>query len=101
MSQYEATLRAILDWPIPAASLEADRAAIMLNILGTDTPAGHLEVRSEAAKIPRAQIHMYGKGDINGRPGRKMGHVTITAVGSPNQCVITRRWVSHCGSRCI
>lgn len=77
MSQFEAHLRAILNLPISATSLEADRAAIMLNILGASTPTGHLVLRSEAAKVPRASIHMYQKGD--GRPGRKMGHITVTA----------------------
>ena len=48
--------------PIDPTSLEADRAAIMLNILGTGTPQGHLEVPSFASNISRAQIHLYGKG---------------------------------------
>ena len=57
--------------------LEADRAAVMLNILGGGDPNTHLGVAKEALKVPRAAIHLYGKG--GGRPGRKMGHVTVTA----------------------
>ena len=34
MNQYEADLRAITGMPIDPTSLEADRPAIMLNILG-------------------------------------------------------------------
>ena len=62
MNQYEADLRAILGIPIDPTSLEADRPAIMLNVLGAGTPQGHLEVLSLASNIGRAQIHMYGKG---------------------------------------
>ncbi|KAK5239988.1 hypothetical protein LTR16_011266, partial [Cryomyces antarcticus] len=49
----------------------------MLNILGGSKPDSHLAVAKEALANPRTSIHLYGKGD--GRPGRKMGHVTITA----------------------
>ena len=62
MNQYEADLRAITGMPIDPTSLEADRPAIMLNILGAGTPQGHLEVANAASKIGRAQIHLYGKG---------------------------------------
>ena len=50
----------------------------MLNILGGGKSDTHLEVAKEALKVPRAAIHLYGKG--GGRPGRKMGHITVTAV---------------------
>ncbi|OBT72225.1 hypothetical protein VF21_08728 [Pseudogymnoascus sp. 05NY08] len=77
ISQFEAHLRAILDLPIPAQSLEIRDPAIMLNILGGATPEAHLQVAERALSIPNASVHLYGKGA--GRPGRKMGHVTVTA----------------------
>ncbi|KAK5149697.1 hypothetical protein LTR04_006981 [Oleoguttula sp. CCFEE 6159] len=77
ISQYDAHLRAILDLPIPEESLKLRQPAIMLNILGGSKPDSHLAVAKEALANPRTSIHLYGKGD--GRPGRKMGHVTITA----------------------
>ncbi|WEW57803.1 phosphoribosylaminoimidazole carboxylase [Emydomyces testavorans] len=77
MSQFEAHLRAILDLPIPARSLELRQPAIMLNILGGSAPDAHLKIAECALTIPHASIHLYGKGP--GRPGRKMGHVTVTA----------------------
>ena len=78
MSQYEAHLRAVLGLPLTEKGLEADRAAVMLNILGGREPKTHLEVASKALEIPRAAVHLYGKGE--GRPGRKMGHITVTAA---------------------
>jgi len=49
----------------------------MLNILGGDDPNSHLHVAQRALAVPGASVHLYGKGDA--RPGRKMGHVTVTA----------------------
>ncbi len=77
MSQFDAHLRAILDMPIPEESLELREPAIMLNVLGGQQPDSHLEIMKKAMSISRASIHLYGKGA--GRPGRKMGHVTVTA----------------------
>ena len=83
MSQYEAHLRAILpnlaETIPPGATnlLTPDTHAIMLNVLGGAAPESHLLVAKAALKIPGAKIHLYGKGD--GRPGRKMGHITLIA----------------------
>ncbi|KAI9775834.1 MAG: phosphoribosylaminoimidazole carboxylase ade2 [Candelina submexicana] len=78
LSQFDAHLRAILDLPIPPESLVPRQPAIMLNILGGTTPDSHLQVAERALSIPNASLHMYSKGD--GRPGRKMGHITVTAA---------------------
>ena len=77
MSQYEAHLRAILDMEIPPDSLALEKPAIMLNILGGQRPDSHILSAKEAVRVPRARVHLYGKGDA--RPGRKMGHITLTA----------------------
>ena len=83
MSQYEAHLRAILpelaETIMPGATdlLTPDTHAVMLNILGGPAPDSHLLVAKAALKIPGARIHLYGKGD--GRPTRKMGHITLIA----------------------
>ena len=83
MSQYEANLRTILpdlsDTIVPGATdlLTPDTHAIMLNILGGPMPDSHLLVAKAALKVPGAKVHLYGKGD--GRPGRKMGHITLVA----------------------
>ncbi|KAF2821660.1 phosphoribosylaminoimidazole carboxylase [Ophiobolus disseminans] len=77
ISQYDAHLRAILDLPISQASLRLREPSIMLNILGGKTPDSHIQVKNKALESPNASVHLYGKGDA--RPGRKMGHITITA----------------------
>lgn len=79
MSQYEAHLRAILpdlaDTIQPGATELAVNAAVMLNILGGPEPDSHLAVAKAALRVPGAKVHLYSKGE--GRPGRKMGHITI------------------------
>lgn len=77
ISQYDAHLRAILDLPVSQASLRLREPSIMLNILGGQKPDSHVQVAKKALEYPNASIHLYGKGDA--RPGRKMGHITITA----------------------
>jgi phosphoribosylaminoimidazole carboxylase len=77
ISQYDAHLRAILDLPIPPASLDLREPSIMLNILGGQEPDSHEQVVKEALGVLGASIHLYGKGAA--RPGRKMGHITVTA----------------------
>lgn len=79
MSQYEAHLRAILPnlstTIAPGATDLAVPAAAMLNILGGPSPGSHLLLARAALSVPGAKVHLYGKGE--GRPGRKMGHITI------------------------
>jgi phosphoribosylaminoimidazole carboxylase len=78
LSQYDAHLRAILDLPIPDESLQLREPAIMLNILGGKTKDAHIKIVYDFALAnPRTSVHLYDKGD--GTPGRKMGHVTVTA----------------------
>jgi phosphoribosylaminoimidazole carboxylase len=77
ISQFDAHLRSILDLPIPPQSLELREPAIMLNILGGSSPDSHLKIAERALSIPNASIHLYSKGAA--RPGRKMGHITVTA----------------------
>jgi len=86
MSQYEAHLRAILDMPIPKKSLRLKEPAVMLNILGGAKPNTHEQVADAALEVPNASIHLYEKG--NSRPGRKMGHITVTA-SSMAECEAT------------
>jgi phosphoribosylaminoimidazole carboxylase len=76
LSQYDAHLRAILDLPIKQSDLRLKEPAIMLNILGGKSRDSHIQVAKKAMETS-ASIHLYGKGDA--RPGRKMGHLTITA----------------------
>ncbi|KAJ9613919.1 hypothetical protein H2200_002055 [Cladophialophora chaetospira] len=89
MSQYEAQIRAILPGLAsripPGATDLTVKAALMLNILGGPQKDSHLLVAQAALDVPGAKVHLYGKGD--GRPGRKMGHITITG-SSISECEI-------------
>ena len=89
MSQYEAHLRAILpglsQTIAPGATdfVTTSTHACMLNILGGPTKDAHLVLAREALKVPGAKVHLYGKGA--GRPGRKMGHITLLG-SSQEEC---------------
>lgn len=78
VSIYDAHLRAICDIPIDQDCLRIREPAIMLNILGAAAKDSHIQIAERSLKaVPRTSVHLYGKGDA--RPGRKMGHMTITA----------------------
>ncbi|HEY0147820.1 MAG TPA: 5-(carboxyamino)imidazole ribonucleotide synthase [Allosphingosinicella sp.] len=67
-SQFENHIRAICGLPLGATDLTAERVE-MRNLLGSDVAEWQALLRE-----PGAHLHLYGKGE--GRPGRKMGHVT-------------------------
>jgi 5-(carboxyamino)imidazole ribonucleotide synthase len=67
-SQFENHLRAILGWPLGSTAPRGWSA--MVNLIGTVPPTEQL------AAIPGAHLNLYGKAP---RPGRKLGHVTVTA----------------------
>ncbi|HSB87642.1 MAG TPA: 5-(carboxyamino)imidazole ribonucleotide synthase [Ilumatobacteraceae bacterium] len=74
-SQFEQQVRAICGAGLGDPSLTAP-AVVMVNLLG-DLWA-HGEPRWETALAnPQASLHLYGKSMA--RPGRKMGHLTVTA----------------------
>lgn len=74
-SQFEQHLRAVADLPLGDTSMTAP-AAVMVNVLGGPAE-GPMPVRYAAAlaEFPRAKFHSYDK---QPRPGRKVGHVTVT-----------------------
>jgi 5-(carboxyamino)imidazole ribonucleotide synthase len=67
-SQFENHLRAILGLPLGSTAPRGPSA--MVNLIGTIPSAADL------LSIPGAHLHLYGKSP---RPGRKVGHVTVTA----------------------
>lgn len=74
-SQFEQHLRAVADLPLGDTSMTAP-IAVMVNVLGGPAE-GPMPVRyaSVLAMHPRAKVHSYDKLP---RPGRKVGHVTVT-----------------------
>jgi 5-(carboxyamino)imidazole ribonucleotide synthase len=74
-SQFEQHLRAVLDLPLGSPQLAAPATA-MANVLGGDDGDIYDRYIHVMAADPTVKIHMYGKAV---RPGRKIGHVTVTA----------------------
>ena len=79
VSQFDLQVRTLTGMPLVAPRLHS--AAVMLNLLG-DLWFRHGEREteppwSELLKLPGIHLHLYGK--TSARPGRKMGHLTVTA----------------------
>jgi 5-(carboxyamino)imidazole ribonucleotide synthase len=73
-SQFENHVRAVLDWPLGEPALVAS-TAVTANVLGDadgSDPRSHLPL---ALALPGVHVHLYAKA---ARPGRKLGHVTVT-----------------------
>ena len=68
-SQFENHLRAVLGWPLGSTSPRGVSA--MVNCIGV------MPDRHAILAIPGAHLHDYAK---PARPGRKLGHVTVTAT---------------------
>ena len=75
-SQFEQQVRAVCGAGLGDPSLTVPAVA-MVNLLG-DLWAGGEPDWSAALTDPHASLHLYGKSTA--RPGRKMGHVTVTAA---------------------
>jgi 5-(carboxyamino)imidazole ribonucleotide synthase len=73
-SQFEQHLRAVLDLPLGSPALAAP-ATVMANVLGGDGGDVYDRYIHVMAGDPAVKVHMYGKPV---RPGRKIGHVTVT-----------------------
>jgi 5-(carboxyamino)imidazole ribonucleotide synthase len=67
-SQFENHLRAIAALPLGPASARCHAA--MINLIGT------VPETASVLAIPNTYLHLYGK---EPRPGRKLGHITVTA----------------------
>jgi 5-(carboxyamino)imidazole ribonucleotide synthase len=68
-NQFENHLRAVLGWPL--GSTAARGVSAMVNCIGT------MPSPKSILAVPGAHLHDYGKA---ARPGRKLGHVTVTAT---------------------
>jgi 5-(carboxyamino)imidazole ribonucleotide synthase len=73
-SQFEQHLRAVLDLPLGSPALAAP-VTVMANVLGGDGAEVYDRYVHVMAADPAVKVHMYGKPV---RPGRKIGHVTVT-----------------------
>ena len=78
-SQFEQHLRAVLDLPLGSPALAAPATA-MANVLGGDDGDIYDRYIHVMATDPGVKVHIYGKPV---RPGRKIGHVTVTGPSDP------------------
>ena len=82
LSQFDLQVRTLAGLPLVAPRQHS--AAVMLNLLGDLWwPAGYGTPPSappwdKLLTLPGAHLHLYGK--TQPRPGRKMGHLTLTAA---------------------
>jgi 5-(carboxyamino)imidazole ribonucleotide synthase len=78
--QFENHLRAVAGLPLGAPGFHSP--AVMVNLLGQGASGRtRVEGLDEALAVPGFSLHLYGKADS--RPGRKMGHFTVTAETLP------------------
>jgi len=73
--QFENHLRAVAGLPLGDPGFHSP--AVMVNLLGHGTGPAFLEGIDQALAVPGFSLHLYGKAEC--RPGRKMGHFTVTA----------------------
>jgi 5-(carboxyamino)imidazole ribonucleotide synthase len=82
VSQFELQVRAMTGAPLAAPHQHSP--CVMLNLLGDLWFRGaddHREQSPDWARLlalPGVHLHLYGK--LSARPGRKMGHLTVTAA---------------------
>jgi 5-(carboxyamino)imidazole ribonucleotide synthase len=75
-SQFDMLWRIIAGYPL--GHTESVRPSILINLLGAEGHSGpaFYEGLEAVLQIEQAFVHIYGKKET--RPGRKMGHVTVT-----------------------
>jgi 5-(carboxyamino)imidazole ribonucleotide synthase len=83
VSQFDLQVRTLAGMPLVAPRLHS--AAVMLNLLGDLWfRQGERETEppwDQVLALPGIHLHLYGK--TAARPGRKMGHLTVTAETAP------------------
>ena len=83
LDQFELQVRTLTG--LPLVTPRQHSAAVMLNLLGDlwfrgGNSAEQSPAWDQLLALPGTHLHLYGK--ANARPGRKMGHLTITAANA-------------------
>ena len=92
VSQFELQVRAMTGAPLVTPRLHSP--CVMLNLLGDlwfDDMGNDLDTGPDWAAVlalPGAHLHLYGKSQA--RPGRKMGHLTVTAATHDEAMAVAR-----------
>jgi 5-(carboxyamino)imidazole ribonucleotide synthase len=87
-SQFENHMRAVLDLPLGDPVRQHAQVA-SVNIFGGERGEDPVDLLPRGLAVDGAHIHLYGK---EGRPGRKLGHVTV--CGDDAREVRRRAWVA-------
>jgi 5-(carboxyamino)imidazole ribonucleotide synthase len=91
LSQFDLQVRTMAGLPLVQPRLHS--AAVMLNLLGdlwfTQGAQPHEPPWPAVLALPGVHLHLYGKTEA--RPGRKMGHLTVTGVDSPAALAVARQ----------
>ncbi|MEO7243626.1 MAG: 5-(carboxyamino)imidazole ribonucleotide synthase [Rubrivivax sp.] len=100
VSQFALQLRTLAGLPLTPPRLHSP--ALMLNVLGdlwfaagTAATAAVTPPWAEVLALPGAQLHLYGKSEP--RPGRKMGHLTVTAADAGTAQAVARQAAQRLG----
>ncbi|HEY4299598.1 MAG TPA: 5-(carboxyamino)imidazole ribonucleotide synthase [Candidatus Didemnitutus sp.] len=91
-SQFEQQVRAICGLPLGAVTLLSP--VVMANILGDAWAAGEPHWADLLAQ-PSVRLHLYGKSEP--RPGRKMGHFTVTARDADLALELAQKYQARLG----
>ena len=76
VSQFDLQVRTLAGLPLVAPRQHS--AAVMLNLLGDLWVDGQAPNWAKVLALPGMHLHLYGKRQA--KPGRKMGHLTVTAA---------------------
>ena len=92
LSQFDLQVRTLAGLPLTEPRLHSP--AVMLNLLGDlwFEPAGggpRTPQWTSVLALPGVHLHLYGK--TNARPGRKMGHLTVTAADAATAAAVARQ----------
>ncbi|MCB0981207.1 MAG: hypothetical protein KDB17_11210, partial [Ilumatobacter sp.] len=87
VSQFEQQVRAVCGLALGDTALGVPGVA-MVNLLG-DLWAKGEPAWAAALAEPHAHLHLYGKAEA--RPGRKMGHLTVTTGTAMGATSLARR----------
>jgi 5-(carboxyamino)imidazole ribonucleotide synthase len=98
ISQFELQVRVLAE--LPLVQPRQHSPAVMLNLLGDLwLRAGDGQQREpdwhRVLSLPGVHLHLYGKEEA--RPGRKMGHLTITAADAASSVAVARQAAATLG----
>lgn len=96
ISQFELQVRALTGAPLVEPRLHSP--CVMLNLLGELWLRGGALAEPDwpgVLGLPGVHLHLYGK--LGARPGRKMGHLSVTAGEAPAALVVARECARRLG----